>query len=192
MTKFSKCMVSWSSGKDSAWLVHVLRTQADVAIGGLLTTINQDAQRVAMHAVRTELLEAQAAALDLPLWKVPIPSPCSNDEYARIMGDAVRRIVADGFTQMAFGDLFLEDVRLYREQQLARTGLAPLFPPFSAHTAGLAREMIAAGLSARITWVNPTVLDRRFAGREFDAVLLADLPAGVDPCGERGEFHSFA
>jgi len=185
-------MVSWSSGKDSAWLVHMLRTRTDVAIGGLLTTINEDAQRVAMHAVRTELLEAQAVALDLPLWKVPIPSPCSNEQYAGIMGDAVRRIVADGFTQMAFGDLFLEDVRLYREQQLAGTGLAPLFPLFGADTAALAREMIAAGLAARITCVNPKVLDRRFAGRDFDAALLADLPAGVDPCGERGEFHSFA
>ena len=185
-------MISWSSGKDSAWLVHMLRTQTDVSIAGLLTTINENAQRVAMHAVRTELLEAQASALDLPLWKVPIPSPCSNDEYARIMGDAVRRLVDDGFTHMAFGDLFLEDVRLYREQQLAGTGLTPLFPLFGADTAALACEMIASGLSARITCVNPKVLDRRFAGREFDAALLADLPAGVDPCGERGEFHSFA
>jgi uncharacterized protein (TIGR00290 family) len=188
----TRCMVSWSSGKDSAWLVHVLRTRTDLPLGGLLTTINEDAQRVAMHAVRTELLEAQAAALGLPLWKVPIPSPCSNEVYQRIMGVTIRQIVAEGFTHMAFGDLFLEDVRRYREQQLAATGLTPLFPLFGADTASLAREMIAAGLSARITCVDPKVLDRSFAGRTFDAALLADLPAGVDPCGERGEFHSFA
>jgi len=188
----TKCMISWSSGKDSAWLVHVLRTRTDVAIAGLLTTINEDAQRVAMHAVRTELLEAQAASLGLPLWKVPIPSPCSNEIYQRIMGEAVRGLVADGFTHMAFGDLFLADVRLYREQQLAGTGLTPLFPLFGADTPLLAREMIASGLRARITCVNPKILDRSFAGREFDAALLADLPTSVDPCGERGEFHSFA
>ena len=155
----TKCMISWSSGKDSAWLVHVLRTRTDVTIAGLLTTINEDAQRVAMHAVRTELLEAQAAALGLPLWKVPIPSPCSNEVYQRIMGEAVRGLVDDGFTHMAFGDLFLTDVRLYREQQLAGTGLTPLFPLFGADTPLLAREMIASGLRARITCVNPTILD---------------------------------
>jgi uncharacterized protein (TIGR00290 family) len=185
-------MVSWSSGKDSAWLVQVLRTRTDVALGGLLTTINEDAQRVAMHAVRTELLEAQAESLRLPLWTIPLPSPCSNEAYQRIMGEAVRRIVDDGFTHMAFGDLFLADVRLYREQQLAGTGLTPLFPLFGADTPLLAREMIASGLRARITCVNPKILDRSFAGREFDAALLADLPTSVDPCGERGEFHSFA
>jgi uncharacterized protein (TIGR00290 family) len=188
----SKCIVSWSSGKDSAWLVHVLRTRTDIPVAALLTTINQDAQRVAMHAVRTELLEAQADALGLPLWQVPIPSPCSNDAYARIMAGVVGRLVAEGFTHVAFGDLFLEDVRRYREDQLAGTGLTPLFPLFGSATGPLAAEMIASGLSARITCVNPAVLDRRFAGREFDALLLRDLPPSVDPCGERGEFHSFA
>ncbi len=191
MTKF-KTLVSWSSGKDSAWLVHVLRTMPEIEIGALLTTINEPAQRVAMHAVRTELLEAQAEALGVPLWQVPIPNPCSNEEYERAMSAAVTRAVAEGFTRAAFGDLFLEDVRTYREERLAGTGLAPLFPLFGADTRTLAREMIAAGLGARLTCVNPKTLDRSFAGREFDAALLADLPASVDPCGERGEFHSFA
>jgi uncharacterized protein (TIGR00290 family) len=187
-----KTLVSWSSGKDSAWLVHVVRTMPEIEIGALLTTINEPAQRVAMHAVRTELLQAQADALGLPLWQVPIPSPCSNEEYERAMGAAVARAVAEGFTRAAFGDLFLEDVRKYREDRLAGTGLTPVFPLFGVDTSALAREMIAAGLGARLTCVNPKVLDRSFAGREFDAALLADLPGSVDPCGERGEFHSFA
>jgi len=187
-----KTLVSWSSGKDSAWLVHVLRAWAGVELGALLTTINEPAQRVAMHAVRLELLEAQAKALALPLWQVPIPSPCPNDDYERAMAQAVGRAVAEGFTHVAFGDLFLEDVRRYREERLAGTGLTPLFPLFGADTTALAREMVAAGLGARLTCVNPTVLDRSFAGREFDGRLLSDLPDSIDPCGERGEFHSFA
>ena len=188
----TKCLVSWSSGKDSAWLVHVLRTTGGVELGGLLTTVNEPAQRVAMHAVRVELLQAQADALGLPLWQIPIPSPCSNEEYERAMGDAVRRAVAEGFTEIAFGDLFLEDVRRYREERLAGSGLTPRFPLFGADTTALAREMVAAGLRARLTCVDPRVLDRRFVGRDFDAALLAELPAGIDHCGERGEFHSFA
>ena len=187
-----KTLVSWSSGKDSAWLVHVLRATADVELGAMLTTINEPAQRVAMHAVRVELLDAQAGALGLPLWPIPIPSPCPNETYERAMAQAVARAVGEGFTHVAFGDLFLEDVRRYREDRLAGTGLAPLFPLFGADTAALAREMVAAGLGARLTCVNPAVLDARFAGREFDAQLLEDLPASVDPCGERGEFHTFA
>jgi uncharacterized protein (TIGR00290 family) len=186
----TKCMVSWSSGKDSAWLVHVLRSDPAIDVAGLLTTINEPAQRVAMHAVRVELLEAQAAALGLPLWKIPIPSPCPNESYERAMAAAVARAVADGFTHVAFGDLFLEDIRRYREERLAGTGLTPLFPLFGADTAMLAREMIAGGLRARITCLNPKVLDRSFAGREFDAALLAELPPEIDPCGERGEFHT--
>jgi len=186
-----KCLVSWSSGKDSAWTVHVLR-QRGVEIGGLLTTINEAAQRVAMHAVRVDVLQAQADALDLPLWQIPIPSPCPNEVYERAMAAAVQRAIAEGFTRIAFGDLFLEDVRRYREERLAGTGLTPLFPLFDADTPALAREMIAAGVRARITCLNPNVLDRSFAGREFDAALLADLPPGVDPCAERGEFHTFA
>jgi uncharacterized protein (TIGR00290 family) len=187
-----KTLVSWSSGKDSAWMLQLLRVRADVEVGALLTTINEPAQRVAMHAVRVDLLEAQADALGLPLWKIPIPSPCPNDVYERAMASAVARAVAEGFTHMAFGDLFLEDIRRYREERLAGTGLTPIFPLFGADTAALAREMIAAGLRARITCLDPRVLDRAFAGREFDAALLADLPASIDPCGERGEFHTFA
>jgi uncharacterized protein (TIGR00290 family) len=187
-----KTLVSWSSGKDSAWTVHVLRQRGDVEIGGLLTTINEAAQRVAMHAVRVDVLQAQADALGLPLWRIPIPSRCPNEVYEGVMTAAVQRAVAEGFTQIAFGDLFLEDIRRYREEHLAGTGLTPLFPLFGADTPALAREMIAAGMRARITCLNPKTLDRSFAGREFDAGLLADLPPGVDPCAERGEFHTCA
>ena len=173
-------------------MVHVLRQRVDVEIGALLTTVNEAANRVAMHAVREDVLQAQADALGLPLWKIPIPSPCPNEIYERAMAGAVRRAVGQGFSHVAFGDLFLEDVRRYREERLADTGLAPLFPLFGADTAALAREMVGSGVRARITCVNPKVLDRAFAGREFDAALLADLPTSVDPCGERGEFHTCA
>jgi uncharacterized protein (TIGR00290 family) len=188
-----KTLVSWSSGKDSAWMVHVLRQRGDIEIGALLTTINESAQRVAMHAVRVDVLKAQAEAIGAPLWMVPIPSPCPNEVYERAMAEAVARAVRDGFTHAAFGDLFLEDIRRYREERLAGTGLTPIFPLFDsdpAYTAQLAQDMIAGGLRARITCVNPAVMDRRFAGREFDATLIDDLPGSVDPCGERGEFHT--
>jgi uncharacterized protein (TIGR00290 family) len=187
-----KTLISWSSGKDSAWLVSKLRQDPSVEIGALLTTVNESAGRVAMHAVRVELLEAQADALGLPLWKVFIPSPCSNEIYEGAMAAAVARAVSESFTQVAFGDLFLEDVRRYREEKLAGSGLTPIFPLFGADTAALAREMIAAGLRARLTCVDPKQLDRSFVGREFDLALLRDLPPSADPCGERGEFHSFA
>lgn len=186
------CIVSWSSGKDSAWMVHVLRGRGGLRIGGLLTTVNETFGRVAMHAVRHELLDAQARALGLPLHVVPLPWPCSNEEYERRMREATRRAVADGFTQIAFGDLFLEDIKAYRVQKLAGSGLEPIFPLFGADTRALAGEMIAAGLRARLTCVDPRVLDAGFAGRDFDAALVSDLPASVDPCGERGEFHTFA
>jgi uncharacterized protein (TIGR00290 family) len=187
-----RVLVSWSSGKDSAWMVHVLRQTPGLAIGGLLTTTTETFGRVAMHAVRCELLRAQAAAMSLPLVEVPLPWPCSNAEYEARMQAVVTQAVADGFTHVAFGDLFLPDVRRYREERLAGTGLAPLFPLWERPTRALARDMIAGGLKARLTCVDPRVLDRSFVARNFDAALLADLPSAVDPCGERGEFHTFA
>ncbi len=174
-------------------MLHVLRQQHPEAVAGLLTTLNQAFDRVAMHAVRRQLLEAQASAAGLPLHAVDLPWPCSNAEYEERMGHAVRALVNDGFTHVAFGDLFLEDVRQYREDRLAGTGLTPLFPLWKTKsTAALAAEMLAGGLRAYLTCVDPRKLDRSFAGRAFDASLVADLPATCDPCGENGEFHSFA
>lgn len=192
MTARPKALLSWSSGKDSAWALHVLRQRGEVDVVGLLTTVNRVHDRVAMHAVRSELLRAQARAAALPLWEVPIPSPCSNAEYEAAMGEAMARAKADGITTVAFGDLFLEDIRAYREQKLAAAGMTPVFPIWGIPTDALARDMIAGGLRARLTCVDPKQLAASFAGREFDAALLADLPPGVDPCGERGEFHTFA
>ena len=185
-----KILLSWSSGKDSAWALHVLRRTHPNALAGLLTTINESAQRVAMHAVRRDVLEAQAHAAGLPLHVVPIPAPCSNEEYAARMRRLVDDVAGEGFTHVAFGDLFLEDVRRYRETHLAGTGMTPLFPLWGIPTPALADEMIAGGLRARLSCVDTRVLDSSFAGREFDASLLADLPPGVDPCGENGEFHT--
>ncbi|HET9272449.1 MAG TPA: hypothetical protein VFO31_29935 [Vicinamibacterales bacterium] len=185
-----KILLSWSSGKDSAWALHVLRQHYPGAVAGLLTTINEAVQRVAMHAVRRDVLDAQAAAAGLPLRIVPIPDPCSNDEYEARMRVCVEQVMRDGFTHVAFGDLFLEDVRRYRERNLAGTGLTPLFPLWQIPTPQLAAEMIGGGLRARVACVDTRVLDASFAGREFDASLLAELPAGIDPCGEKGEFHT--
>ena len=186
-----KALLSWSSGKDAAWALHTLRQAAEVEVVGLLTTTNAAFDRVAMHGVRATLLEAQADAAGLPLWKVPLPWPCPNEAYEALMAQACARAVADGIEAMAFGDLFLEDVRDYRIQKLAGMGLKPLFPIWNPDTAVLARGMVAAGLKATLTCVDPRALDASFAGRAFDAQLLADLPASVDPCGERGEFHTF-
>ncbi len=185
-----KILVSWSSGKDSAWTLHVLRRDRIGTPAALLTSINETADRASMHAVRTSVLRAQAEAAGLPLITVPLPFPCTNEIYEQRMGAAVQRAVADGFTHCAFGDLFLEDVRQYRESRLAGTGLTPIFPLCGVPTDVLSREMIAGGLDAVLTCVDPRVLDRSFAGRRYDAALLADLPAHVDPCGERGEFHT--
>jgi len=192
MSRIPKAILCWSSGKDSAWTLHVLRQRQEVEVVGLLTTINEVHDRVVMHAVRAALLQAQAEAVGLPLWTVPVPSPCSNQQYETAMGTAIQRALAAGVSVMAFGDLFLEEVRRYRETQLAGTGLAPLFPIWGLSTTLLAYEMVSAGLRARITCVDPKQIPASFVGREFDDELLADLPASADPCGERGEFHTFA
>jgi uncharacterized protein (TIGR00290 family) len=185
-----KILHSWSSGKDSAWALHVLNQTHPGAVAGLLTTINEAMDRVAMHGVRRELLEQQARATGLPLLIVRIPHPCSNEVYEERMRAAVQSAVADGFTHVAFGDLFLQDVRRYREERLAGSGLAPLFPLWDIPTEKLAREMIDGGLRARLACVDTRVIDASFCGREFDATLLQDLPPTVDPCGENGEFHT--
>lgn len=186
-----RVLLAWSSGKDSAWTLAVLRREgADVA--GLLTTVAEsDAGRVAMHRTRRDLLDAQAAAAGLPLRTVPLPWPCPDTEYDRRMAVAIDAARADGISHVAFGDLFLADIRTYREARLAGTGIAPLFPLWGLPTDALAREMLAGGLAATVTCVDARQLDRRFAGRRFDASLLDELPDGVDPCGERGEFHTF-
>ncbi len=187
--------LSWSSGKDCAWALQALRSghtpAGDVAVTGLLTTVNADADRVAMHGVRRSLLRAQADAVGLPLHVVELPWPCPNETYAELMGAAVARAVAEGVTGIAFGDLFLADIRAYREAQLAGTGMQPLFPLWGLDTTELARDMIASGLRAVTVCTDPTRLSDEFAGRPFDAEFLAALPAGVDPCGENGEFHTF-
>lgn len=192
MSGLPRAWLCWSSGKDSAWTLHVLRRRREVEVVGLLTTVNDVHDRVAMHAVRTTLLEAQANAVGLPLWTVPIPHPCSNRQYEDVMRAAIQQARGVGVAVMAFGDLFLEDVRRYRETQLSGTGLTPLFPLWGLPTDLLAGEMIRAGLRARLTCVDPKQVPASLAGREFDESLLADLPAGADPCGERGEFHTFA
>jgi diphthamide synthase (EF-2-diphthine--ammonia ligase) len=173
-------------------MLHVLRTEGRFEPAALLTSINECADRVAMHAVRSEVLGVQATAAGLPLWPVPLPSPCSNAVYEERMAAVVRRARDDGFTHVAFGDLFLEDVRRYREERLAGTGLTPVFPLWGRPTKTLARDMLEGGLEAILTCVDPRVLPREFAGRSYDAALLDDLPASVDPCGERGEFHTCA
>jgi uncharacterized protein (TIGR00290 family) len=183
--------MSWSSGKDSAMALHRARAELDVDVASLLVTMNAEADRIAMHAVRRELLEAQAHRLGLPVHVVEIPSPCPNEVYEAAMTDALSVAHDGGVDRMIFGDLFLEDVREYRETRLAGTGITPLFPLWGRPTDRLARDMLTAGIRAVLTCVDPRVLAAEFVGRTFDEHLLADLPAGVDPCGERGEFHSF-
>jgi uncharacterized protein (TIGR00290 family) len=183
--------MSWSSGKDSAFGLHTARSGGEVDVVGLVTTVNSTAGRVAMHAVRQVLLEAQAASLGLPVHVVELPWPCSNEVYERRMGEAVGTAIASGVEQMVFGDLFLADVRAYREQQLSGTGLSPLFPLWQRPTDVLARQMLDAGIRAVVTCVDPSQAPAEIVGRWFDADLLDELPAHVDPCGENGEFHTF-
>ncbi|MGA3009542.1 MAG: ATP-binding protein [Terracidiphilus sp.] len=185
-----RVLLSWSSGKDSAWTLHYLRRQPDVELVGLLTTLNTEFQRVAMHGTRRSVLEAQAEAAQLPLWIVPLPWPCSNEVYEQRMTEVCGRAISEHVDAIAFGDLFLPDVRAYREAQLKSTGLEPLFPLWQTPTAALARDMIAGGLRAKLSCVDSKQLPESFAGREFDAALLRDLPPEADPCGENGEFHT--
>ncbi len=184
-------LLSWSTGKDAAWSLHVLRSSG-VDVAGLFTTVNAASDRVAMHAVRRALLEAQAAAAGLPLHVIDIPWPCPNEIYAARMGEFVAHQREQGIDAMAFGDLFLADIRAYREERLRGTGITPLFPLWGRPTRVLAEEMIDGGLKATLTCVDARKLPDRFAGRSFDRALLADLPAGIDPCGENGEFHTCA
>ena len=185
-----RVLLSWSSGKDSAWTLHQLRLRGDCEIVGLLTTLNSEFDRVAMHGTRRAILEAQAELTGIPLWSVPLPWPCSNEQYEQRMADVCKRAVEDGVDAVAFGDLFLEDIREYREKQLKNTSLEPIFPLWQIPTDTLAREMIDGGLRTRIVCVDTKQLPAEFAGREFDHDFLRDLPPGVDPCGERGEFHT--
>ncbi|SPF43178.1 conserved hypothetical protein [Candidatus Sulfotelmatobacter kueseliae] len=187
-----RILLSWSSGKDSAWALHMLRRRDDVEVVGLLTTINTHFQRVAMHGTRHTLLKAQADAAGLPLWEVPLPWPCSNDIYEQAMSAACTSAVQQGIAAIAFGDLFLEDVRRYREDRLRGTGLEPVFPLWGRNTGELISEMIDGGLRARIVCVDPLKLPADFVGRDLDYETLRRFPAAVDPCGENGEFHTFA
>jgi uncharacterized protein (TIGR00290 family) len=187
-----RALLSWSSGKDSAYALWVLRSADEVEVVGLVTTVNAPAGRVAMHAVREQLLDLQASAVGLPVWKVAIPSPCSNAEYEAAMAEVMERARREGITHLAYGDLFLADIRAYREERLAGSGISPLFPLWGRDTGALAREMVGAGVRAVLTCVDPAQLDAGFAGQSFDSTLLDRLPPSCDPCGERGEFHTFA
>lgn len=190
MTAPHPILISWSSGKDSAWSLHLLRHNPDYRVVGLLTTLNSEFDRVAMHSTRREVLEAQAEAAGLPLHVVPLPWPCSNEDYEAAMRTACETAVASGIEAIAFGDLFLEDIRRYREDRLNGTGLTPLFPVWKLDTRALLREMIEAGLKTRIVCIDPKKMPREFAGRDLDESFLRELPEEIDPCGENGEFHT--
>jgi uncharacterized protein (TIGR00290 family) len=187
-----KALVSWSSGKDSAWTLHVLRQSHEYEIVGLLATINSNFDRVAMHGVRRQLVEAQATATGLPLWKVPLPWPCSNQQYETVMSAICAKAKEAGIEAVAFGDLFLEDVRKYREDRMRAAGLAPVFPVWKFDTRQLIHDMWAGGMRTRIVCLDPRKLPASFAGRDLDDRLIDEFPAGIDPCGENGEFHTFA
>lgn len=186
-----KLVLCWSGGKDSALALHRLKQEGRYEVTGLLTTVTRGFDRISMHGVRDELLTAQACALGLPLHRVWIPPACVNAEYQSAMGLAIERLMAEGVTAMGFGDLFLEDIRRYREAQLAPTGLAPVFPLWGQDTAVLARTLIAEGFRARLCCVDPKKVPAAWAGRDYDAALLSEIPPDVDPCAENGEFHTF-
>ncbi len=185
-----RAVVSWSSGKDSAWALESVRRDNNMDIVGLLTTVTDGYARVSMHGVREEILDRQAAALGLPCRKVRIPPGCANAQYERALGEALDAERREGVTRIVFGDLFLQDVRRYREERLAGSGIEPVFPLWGRDTRALALEMIGAGLEAFVVCVDPKAVPESLAGRRFDRGLLADLPAGADPCGENGEFHT--
>jgi len=186
-----KAWMSWSSGKDSAYALHLLRQRPDIEVVGLLTTVTEEYRCVAMHAVREDLLERQAQLLGLELIRVKLPSPCSNEIYEARMKEALAEAVSRNISFIGFGDLFLEEIRLYREKMLESTGIAPLFPLWGRPTGGLAKEMIDSGIRAVITCVDPRKMAKQFAGRDFDQAFLEEIPPEVDPCGENGEFHTF-
>jgi uncharacterized protein (TIGR00290 family) len=187
-----KAIMSWSTGKESAFALHQIRQNGEVEIVAVMTTISSAFDRVSMHGVREVLLDRQTEALGLPCWKISIPSPCPNEVYEREMASMLDQARRDGVTHVVFGDIFLEDLRAYREKRLAEVGMIAVFPLWKRDTKALAGEMIASGLRATITCIDPRKLHRSFAGRTFDDGFVADLPSGVDPCGENGEFHSFA
>lgn len=187
-----KTLLSWSSGKDSAWALHVLRQQTDIDVVGLFSTVNEKFERVAMHAVRNELVQQQAQSAGLPIQLLPIPYPCSNGDYEQVMADFIAQVKQQGIEYIAFGDLYLEDIRQYREEKLTGTGITPLFPLWGKDTKDLSREMVNTGLRAVVTCIDPIAMPETFAGKEYNSSFLQQLPAEVDPCGENGEFHSFA
>lgn len=186
-----RTLLAWSGGKDSAWALKLLRDKEDIDVAGLFTTVNEEQARVAVHAVRLPLLRAQAEAAQMPLQTIAIPSPCPNEVYESRMGKFLEQAKSAGVTHVAFGDVFLEDIRRYRERQFNGTGLELLFPLWGADTAALAEEMTAGGLRAWITCVDPKRVPRDWAGRMFDPEFVRGIPQGIDPCGENGEFHTF-
>lgn len=192
MSKQKKVLLSWSSGKDSAWTLYQMQNRPDLEVVGLFSTVNTKYERVAMHAVRLELIEFQANAADLPIEIIGLPDPCSNQSYEKIMTGFVEKIKKKKIDAIAFGDLFLEDIRDYRIRNLVNTGIEALFPIWGIPTNELAISMLDNGLSACITCIDPSKLDTSFAGRVYDYSFVESLPANVDPCGEYGEFHSFA
>jgi uncharacterized protein (TIGR00290 family) len=187
-----KTLISWSSGKDSAWALHVLRQDRNIDIVGLFCTVNKVFDRVTMHGVRSELMKQQAESVGLPLEIIEIPYPCGNDGYVEIMKAFIMKIKKKGIECFAFGDLFLENVRGYRETLLQGTEIAPLFPIWGISTKILSQQMVSSGLKAMITCINAKQLSQEHAGREYNETFLADIPVGIDPCGENGEFHTFA
>ncbi len=190
MTGRPRAVVAWSGGKDCAWALHTVRTSGDLEVVGLLTTVTETFDRVSIHGIRREVLEAQGMAVGVPVHVVSIPYPCPNEVYEAAMGRALQRLRADGVSRVVFGDLFLEDVRRYREARMQGTGIEPMFPLWGRPTLELAGEMIAGGLRATVVCMDPRRMARTLAGRAFDRSFLEELPADVDPCGERGEFHT--